>query len=166
MDDDLVAYEPYRVPNPTGESEIKFSKAANHFVNRPIIDADEVMDAGNSPQLQLRPLRALEDVCGYRTVFMPGTTPCFIIKSATSRPHVLGLRGKAVHNLTALHTRSCERGFAYVDTEVSGSSILVFQVCLLISCRMSFVCAGSLPIPDSTTYGQHARCSLVKRLTV
>ena len=119
MDDDLVAYEPYHVSSPTEGSEFKFLKAANHFFNRPISDADEVMDDGNTPQLQLRPLRALEDVCGYRTVFMPGTTPCFMIKSATSRPHVLGLRGKSVHNLTAFHTRPCERGFAYVDTDVS-----------------------------------------------
>lgn len=166
MDDDLFVYEPYHVRNTTEGSQFKFLKAANHFFNRPISDADEAMESGNSPQLQLRPLRALEDVCGYRTVFMPGTTPCFIIKSATSRPHVLGLRGKAVHNLTAFHTRSCERGFSYVDTEVSRFVISrSSNPSLTMCCRILSACAGSLQIPDLTICGPRARSSLARRWT-
>lgn len=122
MDDDLIVYEPFSLrEHSSEESGLRFLKVVNHFLNRSLTDADQSMaDAGNGPQF--KPLRALWDVCGYRTVFMPGTAPCFILKSAISQPHVLGLRGKAVHGLSSFHIPACERGFAYVDADVSNAS--------------------------------------------
>lgn len=60
-------------------------------------------------------LLALNDICGYSTVFQRGTSPAFIFKEASSAPRVIGLAGKAVNGLTSFHTSTCERGFAYVD---------------------------------------------------
>lgn len=61
-------------------------------------------------------LLALNDVCGYSTVFQRGTSPSFILKEASSAPRVIGLAGDAVVGLTSFHTSTCERGFAYVDS--------------------------------------------------
>jgi cleavage and polyadenylation specificity factor subunit 1 len=118
MDDDLIVYEPFRVANTSGESEIRFVKVVNHFFNRALTEADQEM-AGAGNGTQPKPLRALEDVCGYKALFMPGATPCFILKSSISIPHVIGLRGKAVHGLSSFNIPACERGFAYIDADVS-----------------------------------------------
>lgn len=64
-------------------------------------------------------LQRLENVGGYSTVFQAGTSPCFILKEASTMPRVISLRGGAVQSLTGFHTASCDRGFAYIDADVS-----------------------------------------------
>lgn len=64
-------------------------------------------------------LRRHENVGGYSTVFKAGTSPCFILKEASTVPRVISLRGKSVQSLTGFHTASCDRGFAYLDADVS-----------------------------------------------
>lgn len=61
-------------------------------------------------------LLALDDVCGYSTVFQHGTSPAFIFKESSSALRVIGLSGKPVKGLTRFHTSACQRGFAYLDT--------------------------------------------------
>ena len=61
----------------------------------------------------------LDDVCGYSTVFRKGSSPAFILKEASSVPRVMGLSGKAVKGLTRFNTSECEKGFAYLDSDVS-----------------------------------------------
>ncbi|KAK2873627.1 mRNA cleavage and polyadenylation factor subunit, partial [Arthroderma sp. PD_2] len=114
--DDLILYEPYRVTGENTESELRLLKAVNHVVmgSQRSGATDDAEDNAPTPS---KPLRALSDVCGYRTVFMPGQNPCFILKSAITRPHVLRLRGKAVQSLSGFHIAACERGFAYVDED-------------------------------------------------
>ena len=102
---------------------------------------------------------------------MPGNTPCFIVKSAISQPHVLGLRGKAVHGLSGFHIPACERGFAYVDAEVSLN--LYISLCMggrsnlftLAFCRMSSVCQDSPEIPDSIVRGSLVRYFWARKST-
>lgn len=64
-------------------------------------------------------MRALSDVAGYSAVFLPGEAPTFIIKSASSPPQLINTREKPIQSLTSLHTKTCERGFAYIDHQVS-----------------------------------------------
>jgi cleavage and polyadenylation specificity factor subunit 1 len=64
-------------------------------------------------------LVALDDVCGYSTVFQKGTSPAFILKEASSAPRVIGLHGKAVKGLTRFNTSACQKGVAYLDADVS-----------------------------------------------
>ncbi|KAK2798780.1 mRNA cleavage and polyadenylation factor subunit [Onygenales sp. PD_10] len=112
---DLTIYEPYHTTAEKLSSNLRFRKSANHYFPRsPTGSSLESED--NSRQLT-RPLRALGDVCGYRTVFMSGSCPCFIIKSATSAPHILNLRGKTVHSLSGFNIPACEKGFVYVDAD-------------------------------------------------
>lgn len=112
--DDLILYEPYRVPE---KGELRFLKVANHFLIKPPTDPS-VDESEQDFQPYHKPLRALADVSGYKTVFMPGPNPCFIIKSSVSRPHIIRLRGKAVQSLSSFHIPACERGFAYIDSDV------------------------------------------------
>lgn len=61
------------------------------------------------------PFRILPDVGGYAAVFMPGVSPTFIIKEATSLPQAVSVRGTGVKGLCSLNSRKCETGFAYID---------------------------------------------------
>lgn len=62
-------------------------------------------------------LRACANIGGYSTVFLPGASPSFLIKSSKSTPKVIGLQGLGVRGLSPFHTEGCERGFIYADSE-------------------------------------------------
>ena len=74
-------------------------------------------------------MRAISDIGGYSTVFLPGNSPCFIMKNAMTSPKVLGLKGKAVRGMSGFHTGGCEKGWVYIDIEVILAliSILVYK---------------------------------------
>ena len=78
----------------------------------------EAEDAGRESSLI-----AMGNVCGYSTVFQRGTSPCLILKEASSSPKVIDLAGGAIKSLTRFHTSACQRGFAYIDAEVSSEKI-------------------------------------------
>lgn len=85
-------------------------------------------------------------------VFLPGLNPCFIVKTATSLPHVLGLQGSRVYSISGFHSSTCKNGFVYVDTEVSRNKHDVFSS---ISRRSSNI-QGSVRIcslPDNIFLG-------------
>lgn len=65
-------------------------------------------------------MRAITNLGGYSTVFVPGSSPSFILKSAKSSPKVLALQGSGVRGMSSFHTEGCERGFIYAD--VSGTA--------------------------------------------
>jgi len=61
-------------------------------------------------------MRAIANLKGYSTVFLPGGSPCFVLKSSRSSPKVLNLKGHGVRGLSSFHTQGCDRGFIYADT--------------------------------------------------
>lgn len=61
-------------------------------------------------------MRAISDLGGYSTVFLPGGSPSFVIKSSKSMPKVISLQGTGVRGLSSFHTAGCHRGFIYADT--------------------------------------------------
>ena len=69
-----------------------------------------------------QPLRALQDVQGYSTVFLPGSSPSFVLKSASSLPRVISLGGGPIKSMSGLHAPSCERCFLHIDSNVSHKS--------------------------------------------
>ncbi|EDN02958.1 conserved hypothetical protein [Histoplasma mississippiense (nom. inval.)] len=115
---DLILYEPYHYTSSTERqfSGLRFVKIANHHFPKSHSESNAGKHPANCTAIS-KPLRVLGDVCGYRTVFMPGNSPCFIIKSSTSIPHVMNLRGKTVHSLSSFNIPACEKGFVYVDTD-------------------------------------------------
>jgi cleavage and polyadenylation specificity factor subunit 1 len=62
-----------------------------------------------------KPMRAISNLGGYSTVFLPGGTPSFIVKSSKSMPKVIGLQGVGVRGMSSFHTEGCDRGFIYAD---------------------------------------------------
>lgn len=67
-------------------------------------------------------MRAIHQLNGYSTIFLPGDSPTFVIKSASSPPQLISLNEKSVQSLSGLNTSTCERGFAYIDQIVSQMS--------------------------------------------
>lgn len=111
--DDIILYEPYQAGE---ERELRFIKVLSHFPAA--LPAPASDDRIQKPHASRRALQPLPDVSGYRTVFMPGSNPSFIIMSSISSPHVISLRGRAVQSLSSAHIPGCERGFAFVDSDV------------------------------------------------
>lgn len=92
-------------------------------------------------------MRALDNIRGFKTVFLSGRAPRFIVKSATTVPHVVALRGDDVRSLDGCHTEFCESGFLYVDNNVSISSKPAFfdiVLLLMMECRTPSACAKFL----------------------
>ncbi|KAK1529008.1 CPSF A subunit region [Colletotrichum costaricense] len=116
--DDLTIYEPIRL---TKQDESVGLAKTLHFrkVNNPSLAKSpvEVADDDANEQPRFVPLRACSDINGYSTVFLPGASPSFIIKSAKSSPKVVGLQGIGVRGMSSFHTEGCERGFIYADSE-------------------------------------------------
>lgn len=69
-----------------------------------------------------QPLRAIQDISGYSTVFLPRASPSFILKSASSPPYVIDLNSGPIRSLCKLHIPSCEKGFVYINDKVSASN--------------------------------------------
>ncbi|KAG9254809.1 CPSF A subunit region-domain-containing protein [Emericellopsis atlantica] len=116
--DDLTIYEPFRHQSPSETSlaaTLHFKKSSNPVFARvpPKIAAD---DEDTSQAARFVPLRTCANVHGYSTVFLPGPSPSFLIKSSKSIPHVIGLQGQGVRGMSPFHTEGCERGFIYADS--------------------------------------------------
>jgi cleavage and polyadenylation specificity factor subunit 1 len=113
-----MIYEPFSAPPSEGTtaSTLHFLKINNpHIAKDPDISAGETADATVSPRD--RPMRAISNVGGYSTLFMPGGSPSFVIKSSTTSPRVMNLRGVGVRGMSGFHTAGCDRGFIYVDID-------------------------------------------------
>ena len=118
--DDIILYRPYHTSSEDEKSiaNLRFSKIVNHHLAQTPSDGVPKSSTGGHNQ-RAKTLRALPNVGGFSTVFMSGESPSFIMKHASSRPHVQKLRGKDVHGLTSFNTKACEHGFVYVDIDVS-----------------------------------------------
>ncbi|SPO02260.1 related to pre-mRNA 3`-end processing factor CF II [Cephalotrichum gorgonifer] len=113
--DDLTIYEPIL------KSSQKNLGEALHFkkLKNPVLAStpEAPNDDDTTPQeTRFVSLRACANVGGYATVFLPGTSPSFLIKSSKSTPKVIGLQGLGVRGLSSFHTEGCERGFIYADS--------------------------------------------------
>ncbi|KAH8173830.1 CPSF A subunit region domain-containing protein [Sarocladium implicatum] len=122
---DLTIYEPLRIPTSTPSSltqSLLFKKCPNSSLAKPAPQTDSKDDAESGEEDALTPsfrpqaLRAISDVGGFATVFLPEASPSFILKSAKSTPKVIGLQGLPVRGLSPFHTEGCDRGFIYADS--------------------------------------------------
>ncbi|KAI8962003.1 CPSF A subunit region-domain-containing protein [Daldinia sp. FL1419] len=114
--DDVTIYQPFRAPSTTQElsTTLHFQKLPN-----PVLAEDPVVPADDEDEEIPRalPMRRCENIAGYRTVFLPGSSPSFILKSSKTLPKVLRLRGDGVRGMSPFHTEGCERGFIYADSK-------------------------------------------------
>ncbi len=84
------------------------------------------MEDNDGEQRTIHPLRTVHDIGTYSAVFVPGISPSFIIKSASSVPQVISLKGGAIRSLSGFNTSSCEQGFCYIDAQVRFPNMFVF----------------------------------------
>ncbi|KAF4124810.1 cleavage and polyadenylation specificity factor subunit 1 [Geosmithia morbida] len=116
--DDLTIYEPVRYQadgsDSTLSSTLRFNKCPNPAVAKSPPDETD-QDDWQKPRFV--PLRVCPNVGGYSTVFLPGPSPSFVIKSSKSLPRVVGVQGQGVRGMSPFHTQGCDRGFIYADAE-------------------------------------------------
>lgn len=93
---------------------LQFKKSANPALAKSPIEDKE--DEDYQPE-RFVPLRRCANVNGYSTVFLPGPSPSFILKSSKSIPRVVCLQGLGVRGMSTFHTEGCDRGFIYADSE-------------------------------------------------
>jgi cleavage and polyadenylation specificity factor subunit 1 len=86
-----------------------------HLAKSPDASIEERSDS--ELEDKIRPMRAIADLGGYSTVFLPGGSPSFILRSAVSIPRVIGLRGCGVRGMSSFHTAGCDRGFIFVGMD-------------------------------------------------
>ena len=114
MNDDLVIYQPYQSHiEGSRDTALRFLKIPNPHVPRGSTEPLLPEQQNLSPLLQ-----TLHDVGGFSAVFMAGTSPAFIIKSASCPPHVIGVCEAVIESLTPIHTLSCPKGVVYTNGEV------------------------------------------------
>ncbi|KAF3057451.1 Protein cft1 [Daldinia childiae] len=115
--DDVTIYQPFRTPSATPQdlsTTLHFQKLPN-----PVLAEDPVATADDDDD-EIRkapPMRRCDNIAGYKTVFLPGSSPSFILRSSKTLPKVLRLRGDGVRGMSPFHTEGCERGFIYADSK-------------------------------------------------
>ncbi|KAI9758008.1 MAG: hypothetical protein M4579_003244 [Chaenotheca gracillima] len=116
---DLTLYKPFQTFTPEQDRSIsatlQFIKSSNLYLPEP--DGGPKSVSGMEDHLSLSPMRRLADVCGYSTVFVPGSSPCFILKTASTIPKAIGLQGEAVKGMSGFHTGGCEKGWVHIDVK-------------------------------------------------
>ncbi|TQS38506.1 hypothetical protein Golomagni_00986 [Golovinomyces magnicellulatus] len=109
--DDLTIYQPFRIKSLSSEElsvTLRFIKLSNpHLAKNTDVPSETVA----------YPMRSIPNVGGYSIVFLPGASPSMVLKSSKSIPKVVSLQGVDVRGLSSFHTKSCDRGFIYADTE-------------------------------------------------
>jgi cleavage and polyadenylation specificity factor subunit 1 len=115
--DDLTIYEPIRMRN---ESDSPILAKTLHFkkISNSVLAKSPEVAVQDDASLEDRfvPLRPCANIGGYSTVFLPGASPSFIVKSSKGLPKVIGLQGQGVRGMSSFHTEGCERGFIYADS--------------------------------------------------
>ena len=117
--DDLTLYQPLRnLQGEQGEQGLSKTLSFQKLPNPVFAEDAPEPSQEESPHFQkFLPLRPYSNIAGYSTVFLPGHSPSFLIKSAKSTPRVIGLQGSGVQAMSSFHTEGCERGFIYADSE-------------------------------------------------
>ncbi|KAH8679910.1 CPSF A subunit region-domain-containing protein [Tricladium varicosporioides] len=114
---DLTIYEPFGTQSNTSNtlsSSLHFLKIHNpHLAENPDIGVVETEKDGAGARDE--PMRAIANLRGYSVVFLPGSSPSFVLKSAKTTPKVLSLQGAGVKGMSSFHTAGCDRGFIYAD---------------------------------------------------
>ncbi|KAI9668969.1 MAG: mRNA cleavage and polyadenylation factor subunit [Trizodia sp. TS-e1964] len=113
--DDLSIYEPFHYQGAPGSKSksLRFLKISTpNIAKTPTVES-----TGAGLERRDNPMRAVKNIAGFSIVFLPGSSPSFLLKDAISKPRLLALRGKAVRAMSSFHTGGCERGFVYVDID-------------------------------------------------
>ncbi|KAF9736001.1 mRNA cleavage and polyadenylation factor subunit [Paraphaeosphaeria minitans] len=115
--DDLIIYKAFHYPAKSTSDPWTTNLRWIKLPQQHLPKYTDELDASDDEAGLRNTLLAVDDVCGYSTVFQKGTSPAFILKEASSVPRVIGLHGKAVKGLTRFNTSTCQKGIAYLDAD-------------------------------------------------
>ncbi|KAI1425773.1 CPSF A subunit region-domain-containing protein [Xylaria sp. FL1777] len=113
---DVTIYEPFQTAlEPTAElsRSLHFLKLSNPTVANTL----ETVTEDDVEGQRTYPMRRCDNIAGYKTLFLPGDSPQFILKSSKTLPKVIELQGSGVRGMSSFHTEGCERGFIYADSQ-------------------------------------------------
>ncbi|KAI0200878.1 CPSF A subunit region-domain-containing protein [Astrocystis sublimbata] len=113
---DVTVYEPFRsslAPTVELSQSLHFLKLPNSTIAKSTTTTTE----DDVEEQRAYPMRRCDDIAGYKTIFLPGDSPHFILKSAKTLPKVIELHGSGVRGMSSFHTEGCERGFIYADSQ-------------------------------------------------
>ncbi|KAJ5675859.1 hypothetical protein N7462_008756 [Penicillium macrosclerotiorum] len=115
--DDLIVYKPLFTSTEADNqpsNDLRFFRESSHTLPRVGPSLTEV----DAP-LRVKPLRVLSNVSGLSTVFLPGSSSGFVVRTSTSSPHFVRLRGEYTQWLSGFDSSAlaCEKGFIYVNSE-------------------------------------------------
>ncbi|RWA07003.1 hypothetical protein EKO27_g8109 [Xylaria grammica] len=113
---DVTVYEPFRT---TSEPTTELSRSL-HFLKLPnstVAKNVETVIEDDVEGQRTYPMRRCDNIAGYKTIFLPGDSPHFILKSSKTLPKVIELQGSGVRGMSLFHTEGCERGFIYADSQ-------------------------------------------------
>ncbi|KAF7593874.1 mRNA cleavage and polyadenylation factor subunit [Aspergillus hancockii] len=116
--DDIAVYRPFistRKSEREPHSSLNFLKETNSVL--PNIASSVDAHLSNKDLRRTTPLRIVCNDSGFRAVFMPGASPGFIIKTSTSSPHFLRLRGEFTRYLSSFDNAEGGTGFVFLDSE-------------------------------------------------
>ncbi|KAL7273267.1 mRNA cleavage and polyadenylation factor subunit [Rhizina undulata] len=107
---DITFYKPFIAPasSTLNGPTLRFIKSSNPRIAIPA-------NIKTKEKPRFRAMIAIDNIGGYAAVFVPGSDPSFIIKTAKSIPRVHKLAGRPVRSLSSFHTAGADRGFVYVD---------------------------------------------------
>ncbi|CAI7579676.1 unnamed protein product [Penicillium manginii] len=117
--DETVVYKPATISTATEDQEhpveeLRFFREAHHSLSN-------ITSKTPSEEMQsrARPLRKFNDISGLSGVFLPGVSAGFILRTSTSSPHLIRLRGDFTKWLDGFDCGElgCEKGFIYADSE-------------------------------------------------
>ncbi|KAI0421781.1 CPSF A subunit region-domain-containing protein [Xylaria grammica] len=113
---DVTVYEPFRT---TSEPATELSRSL-HFLKLPnstVAKNVETVIEDDVEDQRTYPMRRCDNIAGYKTIFLPGDSPHFVLKSSKTLPKVIELQGSGVRGMSLFHTEGCERGFIYADSQ-------------------------------------------------
>ncbi|KAI0976786.1 CPSF A subunit region-domain-containing protein [Xylaria arbuscula] len=113
---DVTIYEPFQA---TSGPSAELSKSL-HFLklsNSTIAQNSEIVTEDDVEGQRTYPMRKCDNIAGYKSIFLPGDSPHFIIKSSKTLAKVIEFQGSSVRGMSLFHTEGCERGFIYADSQ-------------------------------------------------
>ncbi|RAK71794.1 cleavage/polyadenylation factor CFT1 [Aspergillus fijiensis CBS 313.89] len=115
QNDGINIYKPFFVSTGAGDGKpsLRFSKEVNTVL--PKVPSRGGVESADKGQCKDQPLRILPDLFGLATVFMPGASAGFIVRTSTSPPHFVRLRGDYPRSVSILNPLASISRFAYLE---------------------------------------------------
>ena len=137
MTDEVVLYEPFQTRKPQRDPAIASTLRFLRISLSSWVSGESALTG----QDRVAPMRVIPNLDGNAMVFIPGEHPSFLLRAASATPKIVRLRGNAIKGLSGFHTKKCERGLAYVDSEVRMRAlwIRVRWMLIIVRSRVLFV---------------------------